>query len=78
MKAKLLKLITFLALASNCSSSNCEYKEIVELDLSDDFLRDHVTKGFTFRFNANKSSSKVKVSKAYLAGYCESSSIVIY
>ena len=57
------------ALASNCSSSNCEYNEIVELDLSDDFLRDHVNKGFTFRFNANKSSSKVKVSKVYLVGY---------
>ena len=56
-------------LASNCSSSNCEYNEIVELDLSDDFLRDHVNKGFTFRFNATKSSSKVKVSKVYLVGY---------
>jgi hypothetical protein len=57
------------ALASNCSSFNCEYNEIVELDLSDDFLRNHVKKGFTFRFNANKTSSKVKVSKVYLAGY---------
>ena len=57
------------ALASNCSSSNCEYNEIVELDLSDDFLRDHVNQGFIFRFNANKGSSKVKVSKVYLAGY---------
>ena len=57
------------ALASNCSSSNCEYNEIVELDLSDDFLRDHVNKGFIFRFNANKGSSKVEVSKVYLAGY---------
>jgi len=56
-------------LASNCSSSNCEYNEIVELDLSDDFLRDHVNQGFIFRFNANKGSSKVKVSKVYLAGY---------
>ena len=64
-----LEIHNISAIASNCTSSNCEFNEIVELDLSDSFLRDYVKKGFTFRFNANKSSSKVKVSKAYLAGY---------
>ena len=64
-----LEIHNISAIASNCSSSNCEFNEIVELDLSDDFLKDYVKKGFTFRFNANKSSIKVKVSKAYLAGY---------
>jgi hypothetical protein len=57
------------AVASNCSSSSCDFNEIIELELSDNFLRDYEKKGFTFRFNANKSYSKLKVSKAYLTGY---------
>ncbi len=54
---------------SNCSSSSCDYNETVELDLTDDFLRDNIKKGFTMRFNSKKNSTKVKVSKAYLMGY---------
>jgi hypothetical protein len=41
----------------------------MELNLSDDFLRNAADKGFTFRINAKRKSNKIKVSKAYLMGY---------
>jgi hypothetical protein len=55
--------------ASNCSSGSCDYEEIMELSLSDDFLRSSIDKGFTFRFISKRKSNKIKVSKAYLMGY---------
>jgi hypothetical protein len=66
---KSLEIINISAIASNCSSSRCDYKEIVGLNLTDDFLKDYIDKGFTISFNSKKSSSKVKISKAYLTGY---------
>jgi hypothetical protein len=54
---------------SNCTTVGCDYKEVMELNLSDDFLRNAADKGFTFRINAKRKSNKIKVSKAYLMGY---------
>ncbi len=59
----------FPANAKNCTTESCDYKEIMELNLSDDFLRNVVEKGLTIRFNAKRKSNKIKVSKAYLMGY---------
>ena len=57
--------------ASNCSSSSCDYKEIVEVNLSDEFLRNYIKKGFTIRINSKKNSNKVIISRAYLMGYLQ-------
>ncbi|MBT4951008.1 MAG: hypothetical protein HON34_04320 [Pelagibacteraceae bacterium] len=57
--------------ASNCSSSSCDYKEIVEINLSDEFLRNYIKKGFTIRINSKKNSNKVIISRAYLMGYLQ-------
>ena len=47
----------------------CDFKEVIELNLSNDFLRNVADKGFTIRFNSKRKSNKIKVSKAYLMGY---------
>ena len=57
--------------ASNCSSSSCDYKEIVEVNLSDEFLRNYIKKGFTIRINSKKNSNKVIISRVYLMGYLQ-------
>ena len=59
----------FPANANNCTTASCDYKEIMELNLSDNFLRNVADKGITIRFNAKWKSNKIKVSKAYLMGY---------
>ena len=55
--------------AANCSSSSCDYKEVMELSLSDNFLRKASNTGFKMKFNAKRKSNKVNVSKSYLMGY---------
>ena len=57
--------------ASNCSSSSCDYKEIVEVNLSDEFLRNYIKKGFTIRINSKENSNKVIISRVYLMGYLQ-------
>jgi len=42
-------LISFKA--SSCSSFDCNYNEIVELDLSDSFLKENMEKGLSLDFN---------------------------
>tara|TARA_B110000008_G_C16885344_1_gene530629 strand:- start:422 stop:1132 length:711 start_codon:yes stop_codon:yes gene_type:complete len=64
-----LEIINMSVIASNCNGSSCDFKENVELNLTDDFLRDYINKGFTIRFNSKKNSTKVKISKSYLMGY---------
>jgi hypothetical protein len=55
--------------ASNCKSEGCDFTEVLELNLDDDFLRDYPLNGYTFRINSNRKSNKVNISKAYLMGY---------
>jgi len=57
--------------ASNCSSFECEYTEIMELSLSDDFLRSNVDKGFSVSFNSKKTSNKITIATDYLKGYLQ-------
>jgi len=61
-------LISFKA--SGCSSFDCDYNEIVELDLSDSFLKENMEKGFSLDFNSKASiSNKITISSSYLKGY---------
>jgi len=57
--------------ASNCSSSACEYTEIIELSLSDDFLRSNVDEGFSISFNSKKATNKITIASSYLKGYLQ-------
>jgi len=61
-------LISFKA--SRCSSFDCDYNEIVELDLSDSFLKENMEKGFSIDFNSKASiSNKITIPSSYLKGY---------
>ena len=59
--------------ASSCSPSACDYTEIVELNLSDDFLRGSEEEGFSISFNStegfSKTISKITIPSDYLKGY---------
>jgi len=56
--------------AFGCSSFFCDYNEIVELDLSDDFLRESMEEGFSVSFNSKSSKkNKITVSSNYIKGY---------
>lgn len=55
--------------ASNCASSVCKYKEIIEVDLSEDFLIKSLDTGFSIRFYSKNISNKLNISKSYLMGY---------
>ena len=61
-------LISFKA--SGCSSFDCDYNEIVELDLSDSFLKENMEKGLSLDFNSKASiSNKITIPSSYLKGY---------
>ena len=56
--------------ASACSSFDCDYNEIVELDLSDSFLKENMEQGFSMGFNSKGSiSSRVSIPSSYVKGY---------
>ena len=56
--------------ASGCSSTNCDYNEVVELDLTDEFLRKNMEKDLSIKFNSLASkSNKISFSSAYIKGY---------
>ena len=63
--------VTLISLkASECSSFDCDYNEIVELDLSDSFLKENMEKGFSIDFNSKASiSNKITIPPSYLKGY---------
>jgi len=55
--------------ASKCTDSSCEYREIMELSLSDEFLKSNAEKGFTLEVNSKKVSTKVNIVSSYVLGY---------
>jgi len=63
--------VTLISLkASSCSSFDCDYNEIVELDLSDSFLKENMEKGLSIDFNSKASiSNKISIPSSYLKGY---------
>ena len=56
-------------LASNCTSSSCDYTEVMELDLAGYFLTDKMENGLTMLFNSKKETNKITISSAYIKGY---------
>jgi hypothetical protein len=58
------------ATASGCDGTSCNYKEIMELDVPDNFLRDIMEEGFSIKFNSKSSkSNKITISSSYIKGY---------
>jgi len=55
--------------ASGCSSYECNYNEVMELNLSDDFLRNNMEEDFSISFNSKKDNNKVTFTSEYLKGY---------
>ena len=55
--------------AVSCSGSSCDYTEVMELNLSDDFLRSNTEKGFSIVFNSEKSTNKITIPSDYIKGY---------
>ena len=56
--------------ASGCNNSSCDYNEIMELSLSDDFLRSNMDLGFSVKFNSKGSNTnKITLSPSYIKGY---------
>jgi hypothetical protein len=55
--------------ASNCSPTECDYTEVMELNLTDDFLRNSIDDGFSVSFNSKKSTNEITIASDYLQGY---------
>ena len=55
--------------AVGCSGSSCDYTEVMELNLSDDFLRNNMETGFSIVFNSIKSTNKITIPSNYIKGY---------
>ena len=55
--------------AVGCSGSSCDYIEVMELNLSDDFLRSNMETGFSIVFNSIKSTNKITIPSDYIKGY---------
>ena len=55
--------------AVGCSGSSCDYTEVMELNLSDDFLRSNMEKGFSIVFNSIKRTNKITIPSDYIKGY---------
>jgi hypothetical protein len=67
----LIDINTISSTATNCSSTNCYFIDVLEVKFSDDFLKNSINKGFTLRVKYKMRSNKINVSKAYLMGYLE-------
>ena len=55
--------------AVGCSGSSCDYTEVMELNLSDDFLRNNLETGFSIDFNSKKGTNKITIPSNYIKGY---------
>ena len=62
--------VTLISLtASGCSSYECNYMEIMELNLSDDFLRNNMKENFSVSVNSKEANNKITFTSPYLKGY---------
>ena len=55
--------------AVGCSGSSCDYTEVMELNLSDDFLRNNMETGFSIGFNSTKVTNNITIPSDYIKGY---------
>ncbi|WP_416677238.1 hypothetical protein [Candidatus Pseudothioglobus sp. Uisw_016] len=67
--AEKLDITLISSSASSCTPDVCDYSEIMELKLSDDFLKNNMEDGFTVSFNSKKSTNKITIASDYLKGY---------
>ena len=67
-----INLTLISANASGCTSSSCNYNEIMNLSLSDDFLRSHMNSGILLRLYSKKETSKINISSSYVKAYLNS------
>ena len=58
-------------IASNCNNTSCNYTELMQLKMSDIFLRNASEKGLFLRLKSKKKTHKIKISSVYLSGYLE-------
>jgi hypothetical protein len=65
----LMDIVLISSKASGCSSYECNYNEIMELHLNDDFLRHNMEEDFSISFNSKKVNNKVTFTSPYLMGY---------
>jgi hypothetical protein len=64
-----IEIITSPARGSNCKNNSCDYQEVFEVDLTDEFLRNTIVDGFSMRLISDKKTNKIEIPKAYLMGY---------
>ena len=57
--------------AVSCNTDTCNYNEVLEIKLSDDFLKTNINTGFSINFNAKKVSNKVTIPSDYIMGYLQ-------
>lgn len=55
--------------ASDCKNNSCNFTEVMNLNLTQDFLNVSIDKGFSMRLISKKKTNKIDLSKAYLMGY---------
>ncbi len=55
--------------ASGCTSSSCNYTEIMDLNLNNDFLRNYMKSGLLLQLYSKKETTKIDISSAYLKAY---------
>ena len=67
--AEKLDITLISSSASSCTPDTCDYSEIMELNLSDDFLKNNMEDGFTVSFNSKKSTNEITIASDYLKGY---------
>ena len=64
-----IEIKTIPATGSNCKNNSCDYQEVFEVDLTDEFLRNTIVDGFSMRLISDKKTNKIEIPKAYLMGY---------
>ena len=64
-----IEIKTGSAAGSNCSSNSCDYKEVFEVNLADEFLRNTIKNGFSMRLISDKKTNSIEIPRAYLMGY---------
>ena len=64
-----IDLTLISANASGCSPSSCIYTEIMDLNLSDNFLRSYMSSGILLSLYSKKEKSKINITPAYIKAY---------
>ena len=64
-----MDIVLISSKAFSCSSYECNYNEIMELTLNDDFLRNNMEEDYSVSFNSKKANNKITLTSIYLKGY---------